>query len=76
MTRIEFMTAHTSIRTGNTSYRVYYKGGSVRQYSQKDNWPLTVVKFYTDERTVKTADKLLGAANSQYATHYEKFEQR
>lgn len=75
MAKIKYMTAHTSLRTGNTSYRVYYKGGSVRQYGHNDSWPLTVVKFFTSPKTVKTADKILGAAENLYATRYERFEQ-
>ena len=72
---IKKMVAHTSVRTGRTCYTVYYDNGKhtrERKLKDSDNWPMSVVKFFTAEDTVRTEDKIVGAG--QYATRYERFE--
>lgn len=67
---IKHMTAHTNLKTGDTTYRVMYDCGRERVFRKNDNWPTSIVKFFTAENTVKVADKVLGT------THYERFEKR
>lgn len=67
---IKHMSAYTNIKTGKTCYHVYYDNGThsrERRFTEKDNWPMSVVKFFTAEDTIKVEDKVIGN------THYERF---
>lgn len=72
---IKYMTAHTSIKTGRTSYRVYYDNGKhmrVKTLTHNDNWPASIVRFYTADDTIRTADTIIGEGDT--ATRFECFE--
>ena len=74
---IKYMTAHTSVRTGRTSYMVYYDNGKhsrVKVLRHNDNWPMSIVKFFTADDTVRVEDRIIGEGNN--ATRYERFERR
>lgn len=64
---IKHMTAHTNTKTGKTTYRVMYECGKERVFRVNDNWPTSIVRFFTAEDTTKVEDKVIGN------THYEKF---
>lgn len=70
---IKMMTAHTSTRTGKTTYHVYYASGKrVKVLSQNDNWPMSIVKFFTADDTVRVEDRIIG--EGKYSARYERFE--
>jgi hypothetical protein len=68
---IQHITAYTSLRTGRTSYRVRYTCGREKVLSHNDNWPVSVVKFFTADDTVRVDDRIIG--DNENGTRYERF---
>ena len=68
---IKNITAHTSLRTGRTTYRVHYTCGREKVLRHNDNWPMSVVRFFTADDTVRTDDRIIG--NRENGTRYELF---
>lgn len=46
---IKEMIARTRVKTGITTYIVTYESGARRELRHNDNWPMSVVKFFTSE---------------------------
>lgn len=70
---IKSMCCYTSIKTGRTTYRVFYDNGKherVRTFLPWENWPMTVVKFYTAEDTKVVDDRIVEN------TRYQRLEKR
>ena len=72
---IKYMTAHTNTTTGRTFYHVFYEGGkrhTMRTLKDQDDWPISIVKFFTADDTVRVEDRIVG--DGKHATRYERFE--
>ena len=68
---IKSMVARTRLRNGITTYIINYESGVQRELRHNDNWPMSVVKFYTDENTIRVEDQIIG--DGEYAIRREKF---
>lgn len=69
---IKKMIAKTRVRNGITTYTVIYESGVRRKFYKNDNWPMSVVLFYTADDTIRTTDEMLGSG--EYVTRREVFE--
>ena len=74
---IKYMTSHTDLQTGRSSYRVMYDSGKhqrERVLSDGDDWPMTLVKFFTGDDTVRTQDRIIYDNDGRPAVRVEMFE--
>ena len=44
----------------------------MRTLKDQDDWPISIVKFFTADDTVRVEDRIIG--DGKYATRYERFE--
>lgn len=51
------MIQSTNKENGKSFFKVYYKSGAIRSYTENDNWPESVVKFFTASDTARTEYK-------------------
>lgn len=73
---IDHMNSFTAIKTGKTHYTVYYKNKAgritkIRTFEENESWPLSIVRFFTDENTIKVSDVIIAGQ-----TRKERFEKR
>jgi len=72
---IKEMIARTRVKTGITTYIVKYESGARRELRHNDNWPMSVVKFFTSEDTIRTEDQIIGTVED-YKVRREVFISR